>query len=219
MKRNSLLIVLLVLMQIAALAQVKPKLYTLASPFERYTYYLATFRYTGAIPVGDFASSYIDAPSFRNFSASMEWVMPNRISIGGEIGSSYFDKRIARTQYESNAGTVSAVQTRTLSQYPIQVFANYHFQDKNARIQPYIQLSGGISMLDYTVYYGSLAEQYQKIKPTYGIGIGSKFIFKQDGAWGADIRLKYQGTSVKYDYIKNSASSLNASIGIFYRWW
>ena len=209
----------MLLLQIAAVAQVKPKLYTLASPFERYSYYLATFRYTGAIPMGDLANNYIDASSFRNFSASMEWVMPNRVSIGGEIGSNYFNKRMPRTVIETTAGTVSAVQTRTLSQFPIQAFANYHFQDKNARIQPYIQLSGGISMLDYSLYYGSLADQYQKIKPTYGIGVGSKFIFKQDGAWGADIRLKYQATPVKYDYIENTASSLNASIGIFYRWW
>ena len=197
----------------------KPKLYTLASPFDRYTHYLATFRFAAATPIGSFSSGYIDKTSFRNFSASMEWVLQSPISIGGEIGSSYFEKRIPRTVVEDNGQTISAVQTRTLSQYPIQGFVNYRLAPRNAMIQPYVQVSAGVSIVDFTNYYGSLADQQQKASFTYGVGAGSKFLFKKDGSWGADVRVKYAATTFKYDLVDNGISSINTSIGIFYRWW
>ncbi|PWJ59285.1 hypothetical protein CLV98_102117 [Dyadobacter jejuensis] len=203
----------------ASLAQDKPKLYTLPSPFERYNYSLATIRFGAAVPIGQLSDQYIDKATFKNFSASLEWVLPNRLSIGGEIGSSNLQKRIPRAVYEFEDQTISAVQTRTLVLQPFQAFVNYHFANKNDRIQPYIQLSGGGSRVDYSLYYGNLVDQYQKIRPTYGVGVGSKFLFKPDGSVGADLRAKYTNTPFKYDYIDGNASTLNVSVGIFYRWW
>jgi outer membrane protein W len=196
-----------------------PKLYTLPSPYDRYVHYQVTARLTSAIPLGSFKSDYIDKASFENYSIALEWVLQNSFSVGGEIGYSYFKQRLPRAQYISGEQTVSAVQTRTLSQYPVQAFANYHFLGKDSSIQPYVQISGGASILDYTVYYGSLGDQKQKIRPTYGIGLGSKFLFKKDGSFGADVRVKYAGTSFKYDYLTSGVSSLNTSVGLFYRWW
>ena len=203
-----------------ALAQEKPKLYTIASPFERYTHYLATARFVGAVPMGSFKDNYIDKASFQNFSLSIEWVLRNSpLSVGGEIGSTYFEKRVPRALYEGSEGTISAVQTRTVSQYPVEVFSNYHFLPRNSQVQPYVQISGGASILDYTVYYGTLSSQDQKVRFKYGIGAGSKFLFKKDGTLGLDVRVKYDGTAYKYDYIDKGISSVNGSIGLFYRWW
>ncbi|MHA4738465.1 hypothetical protein [Dyadobacter sp. MSC1_007] len=218
---KKIIIVALFLAGIApAFAQDKPKLYTLASPFERYTHYLATARFMGAVPLGSFKDNYIDKSSFQNFSLSIEWVLRNSpLSIGGEIGSTYFEKRIPRAVYEGEEGAISAVQTRTLSQYPVELFGNYHFLPRTSTVQPYVQLSGGVSILDYTLYYGSLASQEQKVRPKYGIGLGSKFLFKKDGKFGADVRVKYDGTSFKHEYIEKGVSSVNGSIGLFYRWW
>ena len=203
-----------------ALAQEKPKLYTIASPFERYTHYLATARFMGAVPMGSFKDNYIDKSSFQNFSLSIEWVLRNSpLSVGGEIGSTYFEKRVPRALYEGQDGTISAVQTRTVSQYPVDLFANYHFLPRNSQVQPYVQISSGASILDYTVYYGTLSSQDQKVRFKYGIGVGSKFLFKKDGTLGLDVRVKYDGTAYKYDYIDKGISSVNGSIGLFYRWW
>ncbi|SKB94902.1 hypothetical protein [Dyadobacter psychrophilus] len=197
-----------------------PKLYTLPSPFERYTHYLATARLMGAVPLGSFSDNYIDKASFQNYSISIEWVLRNSpLSVGGEIGSTYFEKRIPRALYENGDETLSAVQTRTVSQYPVEIFGNYHFLPKTSNIQPYVQLSGGVSILDYTLYYGNLASQDQKVRPKYGIGLGSKFLFKRDGAFGVDVRVKYDGVSYKHEYIDKGISSVNGSIGLFYRWW
>src|SRR4051812_11816194 len=110
-------IVLFLAGAVRAFAQEAPKLYTLPSPFERYTHYLATARFMGAAPLGSFSNNYIDKTSFQNYSISIEWVLRNAFSVGGEIGSTYFEKRIPRALYQSGDETVSAVQTRTLSQY------------------------------------------------------------------------------------------------------
>jgi hypothetical protein len=204
---------------LAASAQDRPQLYTLPSPFERYTHYLATLRLTGSVPMGSFADGYIDKTSMENYSISVEWVMRGAVSVGGELGYSYFHKRLPRDIYENDDETISAVQTRTLKQYPVQFFANYHFLPKNSTIQPYVQASGGVSILDYTVYYGIFSDPVQKVSPTWGVGVGSKFLFKKDGSFGADLRVKYAGTSFKYDYITKGISAVNASVGVFYRWW
>lgn len=218
--KKIIIIALFLAGSVTAFAQDKPKLYTLASPFERYTHYLATARFMGSVPLGSFKNNYIDKSSFQNFSLSIEWVLRNSpLSVGGEIGSTYFEKRIPRAIYQGQDGEISAVQTRTLSQYPVELFGNYHFLPRTSTVQPYVQLSGGVSILDYTLYYGSLASQDQKVKPKYGIGIGSKFLFKKDGKFGADVRVKYDGTSYKHEYIEKGVSSINGSIGLFYRWW
>lgn len=218
MKKISMLAFLLITSYVG-LAQDAPKLYTLPSPFERYSHYLATVRLTGAVPLSSFSDAYIDKTSFENYSISMEWIMRGPVSVGGEVGYSYFQKRLPRDVYQNGEETISAVQTRTLTQYPIQFFANYHFLPKNAIIQPYVQVSGGVSILDYTVYYGIFSDPVQKISPTYGVGLGSKFLFKRDGSFGADLRVKYAGTSFKNGYIDKGVASLNTSVGLFYRWW
>lgn len=211
---------LLMAFGLKAVAQDAPKLYTLPSPFERYTHFLVTGRYTGAIPMGSFSSGYIDKASFQNYSISLEWVLRNSpLSIGGELGSSYFHKRLPRGTYESGTETLSAVQTRTITHNPLQVFVNYHFLNKSSMVQPYAQLSGGISFADYSLYYGNLVEQKTKVAPAYGIGVGSKFLFKKDGSFGADVRVKYEGVSFKYGYLEKGTSSINGSVGLFYRWW
>ncbi|TLU99186.1 hypothetical protein [Dyadobacter luticola] len=220
MKRTLVIIALCLAGVLKTYAQDAPKLYTLPSAYERYTHYLATVRFMGAAPLGSFSDSYISKSSFQNASVSLEWVLRNSpISIGGEIGSTYFKERIPRAIYTNGDETISAVQTRTLSQVPIEIFGNYHFLGKNSTVQPYVQVSGGVSIVDYTLYYGSLSDQRQKAAPKYGIGLGSKFLFKKDGSFGVDVRVKYDGTAFKYDYIDKGVSSVNGSIGVFYRWW
>jgi outer membrane protein W len=219
---NRLLLLLLLLaggLSVSA-QQATPKLYTLPSPFERYTYYVATVRGGMVSPMSNFSKNYIDENSIQNYSVSVEWMMRNAFSLGGEVGYSYLDKQMPRSLYELSSGeTISAVQTRTLTAYPIQFFGNYHFNLKNSIVKPYVHASAGVSVLNYTVYYGLLASQDQKVKPTFGIGAGTKVLFNRDGSFGADVRVKYSGTAYKFDYIESGIQKLNVSVGLFYRWW
>ncbi|WP_247235088.1 hypothetical protein [Telluribacter sp. SYSU D00476] len=201
------------------LAQQGSNLYDLPSPYERYTHYLATARVTAAVPIGAFADNYIDRSSAQNYSLSLEWILRSNLSVGGEVGKNFFQQRLPRQMYQLGEQEVSAVQTRTLTQYPIQGFVNYHFAGSGAMVRPYVHLSAGGSFVDYTLYWGNLADQQQKFAFTYGVGAGTKVLFKRDGSVGMDLRVKYTQTPYNYDYITSGISALNGSIGLFYRWW
>ncbi|GAB3181724.1 hypothetical protein GCM10027291_51500 [Telluribacter humicola] len=213
-------IVALVLVTSAqVLAQQGSNLYDLPSPYERYTHYLATARVGAAIPIGAFADEYIDKASVQNYSLSVEWILRNKFSVGGEVGQNYFQQRLPRQLYQLGEQEVSAVQTRTLTQYPIQGFVNYHFSGPGAMVRPYVQLSAGGSFVDYTLYWGNLSDQQQKFSFTYGVGAGTRVLFKRDGSMGVDLRVKYSQTPFSYDYVTSGIPALNASVGLFYRWW
>lgn len=49
-------------------AQQNPQLYTIPTPFERYSHYQVTLRGGAAIPTGAFATNYIDKTSLENYS-------------------------------------------------------------------------------------------------------------------------------------------------------
>ncbi|GAB2772519.1 hypothetical protein GCM10027275_14270 [Rhabdobacter roseus] len=211
--------ILVLLFSGAARAQDATNIYSMPSPFDRYSHYLATGRVTAAIPIGTFADQYIDKTSLENYSLSVEWIFQGALSAGGEVGYAYFQTRLPRQVYQLDGQDVSAVQTRTLTQYPIQGFVNYHLAGRSAIVRPYVHLSAGGSFVDYSLFYGNLADQQQKFQFAYGAGLGSKFLFKKDGSLGADLRVKYSQTALNYDYVTKGISSINASFGLFYRWW
>lgn len=202
-----------------ALAQQNPQLYNLPSPYDRYSHYVATLRGGAGIPIGPFSSGYIDKPTIKNYSLSVDWVLQKPLSIGVEVGKTFYSQRLPRAIYNSEEGEISAVQTRTIDLMPIQGVLSYYFAKPNAMIRPYVQAAVGADLLTYSLYYGSLANQKQMVKLTYGGAIGAKFLFKKDGAIGADVRVKYNQTSLNYDYIDKGVGQFNATVGLFYRWW
>ncbi|GHB81455.1 OmpW family outer membrane protein [Persicitalea jodogahamensis] len=217
---NTIKILLLGLVLSApALAQQNPQLYNLPSPYDRYSHYVATVRGGAGIPIGPFASGYVDKPTLRNYSFSVDWVLQKPISIGVEVGKTFYSQRLPRAIYQSEEGEISAVQTRTIDLMPIQGVVSYYFAKPNAMIRPYVQAAVGADLLTYSLYYGSLANQQQSVKLTYGGAAGAKFLFKKDGSVGADIRVKYNQTSLNYDYIDKGVGQINATVGLFYRWW
>ncbi len=200
-------------------AQQDPQLYSIPTPFERYSHYQVIVRGGGAIPTGAFGTNYIDKTTLENYSVAVDWILQRPISLGLEVGHTFFSKRLPRAIYPLEGQDVSAVQTRTLSLMPIQGTVNSYLGNANARIRPYVHLAAGVNLLDYTLYYGNLANQQQAVKFSYGVGVGSKFLFKKDGSLGADIRVKYNQTPFNFDYIDKGIGQLNATAGLFYRWW
>ncbi len=210
----------LVLLSAGAFGQARPNLYSLPSPYERYTHNVLTLRLAGSLPMGPFSSGYIDKSYIGNYSVSMDWMfreMP--FSAGVEIGNDYFKKRIPREVYSSGGQDISAIQTRTLNQYPIQGVFTYHAGPVNSPARPYVSAAVGGAYVDYLNYWGSLTDQRQKFGLSYGLAAGSRFLFGKEGAFGADVRVKYNHTAFKYDYVDKGISHLNVSVGVFYRWW
>ena len=169
--------------------------------------------------MGAFSSDYIDKTTIRNYSVALDWILQKPFSIGLEVGKTQYSKTMPRELYEQDGKEISAVQTRTLSLMPIQGVVSYYFAGTNAIIRPYVQAAVGGDLLDYTLYYGNLADQKQSIKLTYGAAAGAKFLFKKDGNFGADLRVKYNQTALNYDYIEKGVGQVSATVGLFYRWW
>ena len=204
---------------LGAWAQQNEPLYNLPTPYERYAHYNLTVRGGAAIPMGAFSNNYIDKTTIQNYSLAVDWILQKPISIGLEVGKTFFSQKMPRAMYNLDEQDISAVQTRTLALMPIQGVVSYYFAGTNAAIRPYVQLAAGADLLDYTLYYGSLANQQQSVKFTYGAAAGAKFLFKKDGNIGADLRVKYNQTSLNYDYIDKGVGQVSATVGLFYRWW
>ncbi len=212
------ILLVLVTVSASALAQQNPQLYNLPSPYDRYSHYSITVRGGAGIPIGPFASDYIDKMAL-SYSVAVDWVLQKPISVGVEVGKAFYNQRLPRAVYQLNGQDVSAVQTRTIDLMPIQGVASYYFAQPNAMIRPYLQVAVGADLLTYSLYYGSLADQEQSIALTYGGAIGTKFLFKKDGSIGADVRVKYNQTSLDYGYLDKGVGQFNATVGLFYRWW
>jgi hypothetical protein len=201
-------------------AQVKPNLFTLTSPYERYTHNVLTLRLAGSMPMGSFASQYIDKAYIGNYSISMDWMFKDApVSAGVEIGNDFFKQRIPRDVYSNGGQDISAIQTRTINQYPIQGVLSYHVGPVNSVVRPYVSAALGGAYVDYVNYWGSLSDQKQKFGFSYGLAAGSRFLFKKEGGFGADVRVKYNNAPFKYDYVQKGVSNINVSVGLFYRWW
>lgn len=217
MKRLSALIALLALTT-AAWAQYKNEYNANSSIYDRYVTFNIAARYGVAFPVGG-QQGYINKLSPTNFALEAEWLFPQHFSIGLKTGYQYTQQRIGRQVYQYDDQSISAVQTRTLSVIPAMASLSYYFADNAAAIRPYVQFSGGGAYVDYTNYFGPLADQKTGFKGAIAPAIGLKYYGRQEQGFGAEIQAQYQQVFFNYDLLKNSAPSLMLSAGIVYRWY
>lgn len=192
------------------------------SPYQRYVTFNISARYGIALPMGG-QKGYIDRVSPTNFALDGEWLFPARFSIGLKTGYQYSQQRLGRQVYNFQDGNsiqdVSAVQTRTLSVIPAMASLSFYFADNAAAIRPYIQMAGGGAYVDYTNFYGTLADQKSGFKGAIAPAIGLKYYGRREQGFGAEIQAQYQNVFFNYDYLKNSAPSLMLSAGLVYRWY
>lgn len=217
--KNLVLCGLAIFFSANAIAQ-RRDLYTLESPYERYTYNLATLKWVAAVPMGSITDGYVDKASFGNYAFSLEWVFRQiPVSGGIEAGKYYFEQRYPRATYKMGNNDVSAVKTSTFSTVPLMAFAKYHFLGTNAQLSPYVQVNLGAHFNNYIDYFGSLADQKRKTTFGFAGAAGLKYFFKKDGSFGLDLSVRYDQNTFKYEYIQNGFSAFSGSAGLFYRWW
>ena len=216
MKRITALIALLA-MTIAAQAQYRNESSdVLASTFDRYVTFSLSARYGVAMPLGG-QKGYIDRISPANLALEGEWLFPQRFSLGIKTGYQYNQQRLPRQVSDFGDQAVSAVQTRTLTVIPAMVSASYYFAENSAAIRPYVQAAGGGAFVDYTNFYGVLADQKTGFKGAIAPAIGLKFYGQRDKKFGAEIQAQYQNVFFNYDLLRNSSPSLMLSAGLVSR--
>ena len=217
MKRISLLIALFSLTTVAW-AQYKNEYNAESSIYDRYVTFNISVRYGISLPMGG-QQGYIDKLSPTNLAIDGEWLFPQRFSIGLKTGYQYTNQRLPRQVYQYDNQSISAVQTRTLSIIPAMASLSYYFADNAAAIRPYLQMAGGGAFVDYTNYFGPLADQKSGFKGAIAPAIGLKFYSGREQGLGAEIQAQYQNVFFNYDLLKNSAPSLMLSAGISYRFY
>lgn len=192
------------------------------SPYQQYVTFNLSARYGVSMPLGG-QKGYIDRVSPTNLALEGEWLFPQRFALGIKTGYQYTQQRTGRQVYSSQSGNtvqdVSAVQTRTLSVIPAMVSLSYYFADNAAAVRPYVQVAGGGAYVDYTNYFGPLADQQHGFKGAIAPAIGLKYYGKREQGLGAEIQAQYQNVFFNYDLLKNSSPSLMLSAGISYRFY
>jgi hypothetical protein len=187
------------------------------SPYERYNSRQTTFRYGLAFPTGGLRP-YLTDPSNLNVSLSVENVFTRRFSVGGQVGYLYFKERLPRQIVSSPGQDLSAVQTRTFTALPIMAIGKYYVTGVNAPVRPYAQLGVGGAFVEYANYFGTLADARNGIRFATGAAVGSRFLFGSKGSFGADLQAGVQLIPFQHADVTN-ATTLQASVGVFYRWW
>ncbi len=215
MKRIIALIALLSLTT-AAWAQYQNIYSGESSLYDRYVTFNIAARYGVSMPLGG-QKGYIDKASPTNLAIEGEWLFPQRFSIGIKTGYQYTNQRVPRQVYQYDNQSISAVQTRTLSIIPAMASLSYYFAGNADAIRPYIQMAGGGAYVDYTNYFGPLADQKSGFKGAIAPAIGLKYYGKREQGLGAEIQAQYQNIFFNYDQLKNSAPSLILSAGVSYR--
>lgn len=192
------------------------------SPYNNYVTFNISARYGIALPMGD-QKAYIDRVSLTNLALDGEWLFPQRFSLGLKSGYQYSQQRLGRQVVTFSDGNamqdVSAVQTRTLTIIPVMASLSYYFAENAAAIRPYIQMAGGGALMDFTNYYGTLADQQSGFKAAIAPAIGVKFYRGYEAGLGGEIQAQYQNVSFNYDPAKKSSPSLLLSAGIVYRFY
>lgn len=202
-----------------SLAQ-RQDLYSLESPYQRYTHNLVTLKWLGAMPLGSITDGYIDKASLANFGISLEWVFRDMpISAGIDAGKYNFEQRYPRAIYKIGEDDVSAVKTSTYSNVPLAGFVKYHLLGTNAQFAPYVQASVGAHFNNYIDYFGTLGDQKKQTTVGFGGAVGLKYFIKKDGPLGIDLAVRYDHNTFKYGYITNGVRTFAGSVGIIYRWW
>lgn len=188
-----------------------------SSPYERYNSRQVTLRYGIAVPTGGL-TNYVADPAKLNLSLSIENVFTRRFSLGGQVGYTYFQERLPRQVFSTPGQDISAVQTRTFSAVPVMAIGKAYLTGVNAPIRPYAQLGLGGAFVDYANYYGTLSDAKNGIRFAGTAAVGSRFLFGKRSSFGADLQAGIQFIPFKYADVTNAAT-LNASVGVFYRWW
>ncbi|MFN4145430.1 MAG: outer membrane protein [Runella sp.] len=198
----------------------RPQLFKRPSPYERYTTYRVSVNGGLGMPAGTF-KNYMGANARRNYTIELDFVFPqNNLSAGVIGGLQYFKQRLPRQVYNFDDGAISAVQTRTFSAYTVVATGSYHLAKVNAPLRPYLQAGLGGAFAEVVNYWGLIPTGNNGFRVVGQIGGGLRYLFNKNGNFGLEASANYLYIPFRLSSENiRDASSLNARVGVFYRWW
>jgi hypothetical protein len=140
---------------------------------------IASFDYSYGFAVGSL-KEYIPGKTFDGFQAHWRYFIQRNVSLGLRTGYNNFRTSLPRDVYETNRGTVSAVQTRYFNSAPFIPTAYYYMRSLHY-VMPYVGGGLGPYLLRYEKYYGVVPERQGSIRFGLSPEAGIVIPFKRSG--------------------------------------
>ncbi len=166
--------------------------------------------YSVASPLSSL-KDYSNKTSFRGWSAGLQYMLNDQLSVGLRTGFQDFYERVPRAVYPDKLGDVSAVQTRTLRVIPIQATVGWAFTKPDKPVIPYANVAVGVANMDYNKYWGQFveADNSWQFLVTPEIGINVPFGKASPVMFNANVRYNYSpykvGDITNYQSLQYSA--------------
>jgi outer membrane protein W len=173
---------------------------------------LVSFNYSYGTPMSD-VRNYIPKKAFHGASVDTRRFITDNVALGVHIGWNSFKTVMPRAVYETDKGTVSAVQSRFFYSFPILVTGYYYFR-KSDYIRPYVGGGIGIYDVNYRKWFGTVSSDH---KDAFYFGIcpevGVLLPFGNTGI-GLMISEKFNNVFYSYKEVKN-VRYFETSVGIY----
>src|SRR5690606_19403257 len=134
-------------------------------------------------------NTFIEDKTFHGLYINWRYFLKRDFSLGLSFGWNNFDTELPRNVYETNRGTVSAVQTRYFRSTPLLVTGYYYMRNLHY-VMPYIGGGLGPYFIKYEKHYGVVPDLESDLKLNFRPEIGVVIPFKNSGL-GLNINGRY----------------------------
>jgi opacity protein-like surface antigen len=172
---------------------------------------LVSFNYSYGIPTGTLRS-YIPQKPFHGANFDYRHFFKKNFSLGVHVGWNSFKTVIPRAVYETDRGTVSAVQSRFFYSFPFTFNAYYYFRSSQF-VRPYIGGGLGLYNVNYQKWFGVFLTKRERIHFGFNPEVGVLVPFKNSGL-GVLVNLRYNHVFYSYNEVKN-LRYFEANVGLY----
>jgi opacity protein-like surface antigen len=172
---------------------------------------LVSFNYSYGIPTGAL-NDFIPQKPFHGANFDYRHFFKKDFSLGIHLGWNSFKKVFPRAVYDTDKGTVSAVQNRYFYSFPI-LITGYYYLRSSHYVMPYI--GGGLGLFDvnYRKWYGVVPEKKEALYFGLSPEVGLIFPFKNSGL-GIMVNGRYNHVFYSHKEV-NNLRYFEANVGVY----
>ncbi|MFL5730913.1 MAG: hypothetical protein ACJ75J_15600 [Cytophagaceae bacterium] len=198
-KRYSIFVLTSLLFYTASYGQVKMRAIT-------------SFDYSYGVPSGDL-HSFISDKAFDGAQLQYRFFVQRNLTLGIRTGWNCFKEKVSRAVYDTDKGTVSAVQLRYFHTVPVLLTGHYYLRSLHY-VMPYIGAGVGGYWSKYEKWFGVVPVKKDKINFGVCPEAGVIIPFKNSGL-GLIFSGKFNKVFYSYREIKN-LNYFEAAAGIYF---
>jgi len=158
---------------------------------------------------------FIGKTSFRGLSASANWFLGKKITLGATVQWTGFYEKLDRATLEVDGGAITSTVWKEFYILPLYVNAKYHFLEEGMFL-PYAGLSAGVSYIEQLAQAGTY--EFTEINWRFGLApeVGTLIPMGIEKTWGFNVMLRYQ-MAFYNEFDINLLQYLNYSFGVYWK--